>query len=185
MQIKTYLLILIGLFPTFLLGQSLLFKLSEGRIHFVSDAPLEFIEAESNALKGVIDASKSQFAFSIAMRSFLGFNSPLQQEHFNENYLESDLFPNATFAGEIIEKVDFENNGTYEIRAKGKLNIHGKARERIIKSKIVVEDNTLTVTSRFTVLLEEHNIIIPRIVYQKIAEEIQVEVTAIFERQKA
>lgn len=185
MKIKTAAIILFGIFPLLGVGQTGLYKVTEGRIHFVSDAPLEYIEAESSGLKGVIDVNKRQFAFTIGMQSFLGFNSPLQREHFNENYLESDQYPNATFAGEIIEKIDFEKNGTYEVRAKGKLVIHGKSRDRIIKSQIIVEDNKLIVSSNFTVLLEEHNIVIPRIVYQKIAEEIQVEVKAIFEKQKA
>jgi hypothetical protein len=53
------------------------------------------------------------------MRSFQGFNSPLQKEHFNENYVESDKFPEASFKGKIIEDQDLTVDGTYELRAKG------------------------------------------------------------------
>ncbi len=157
------------------------YKLIKGEIHFKSDAPLEVIEASSNKLKGIIDVEKRSFAFSIPLASFEGFNNPLQKEHFNENYMESSKYPNATFSGKIIENEDLSKEGNYSIRAKGKLNIHGVSQERIIKSNVVVEGDSLMLSADFSVLLEEHNISIPKIVYQKIANEIQVHVEATFE----
>lgn len=157
------------------------YKLIKGKIHFKSDAPLELIEASSNKLKGIIDIEKRSFAFSIPLTSFEGFNNPLQKEHFNENYMESSKYPNATFSGKIIENFDLTQSGTYSIRAKGKLNIHGVSQERIIKSDVVVEGDSLMLSADFSVLLEEHNINIPKIVYQKIANEIQVHVEATLE----
>lgn len=160
----------------------LLFKSVTGEVEFRSDAPLETIEAKSRSLKGVINADKRTFAFSIPIRSFEGFNNPLQKVHFNENYLESTKFPDATFIGKIIEKVDFSIDGTYTVRAKGKFTIHGVVQERILKSRIVVKGDSFTLQSYFTVILEEHDISVPKIVYQKIAEEIQVHVKATFEK---
>lgn len=157
-----------------------IFSTETGRVHFRSEAPLEIIEASSKELKGLIDASKMTFAFSVQIRSFQGFNSPLQREHFNENYMESDDFPRATFAGKIIEQVDLTKAGEYSVRTKGKLHIHGIEQERIIKSTVKVENGRLSVKSSFTVLLQEHGISIPKIVYQKIAEEINVTVEAEF-----
>ena len=66
----------------------------------------------------------------------MGLTIPLQKDHFNENYLESTKYPNATFTGKIIENVDLSVDGVYTIRAKGKLNIHGIEQERILKSRI-------------------------------------------------
>ena len=150
-------------------------------IHFTSDAPLELIEATSNEVKGVIDTDQNSFAFSVDMQSFKGFNSPLQKEHFNENYLETKEHRKATFTEKIIEPVDFTKDGVYTIRAKGKLDIHGVVQERIIKSEVTVKNGKLHVRSNFTVLLSEHDIAIPKIVQQKIAEEIKVDVDAEFE----
>ncbi|NUN99270.1 MAG: YceI family protein [Saprospiraceae bacterium] len=150
------------------------YKLSQGKVYFKSDAPLELIEAESTEIKGIIDTDSRSFAFSIPMNSFQGFNSALQREHFNENYMESEKFPNATFSGKIIEQADFTKDGEYTVRAKGKLAIHGIEQERIIKSTVKVANGKIMVASRFTVLLKEHDIDIPRIVFQKIAEEIEV-----------
>jgi len=152
----------------------------EGKVYFKSDAPLELIEARSTAMRAIIDADKRTFAFSVPISSFEGFNSPLQRVHFNENYLESDRYPAATFSGKIIEKVNFTAPGTYTVRAKGKLTVHGIEQERIIKSELTVSGAALTVRAAFTVLLDEHDITIPKIVYQKIAEEIEVEVEAVF-----
>ncbi|MCB0607209.1 MAG: YceI family protein [Lewinellaceae bacterium] len=162
---------------TVLQGQSRL-STENGRISFKSDAPLELIEAASGELKGIIDPSRNAFAFSVNIQSFQGFNSPLQREHFNENYMESKKFPRATFSGKFIEDVDFTKDGAYQVRAKGKLNVHGIEKERIIKGSVKVEGGKVTLTAAFTVLLEEHGIAIPKIVYQKIAEEISVELVA-------
>ena len=166
----------------FELTQKQNFKLvsTSGSVDFKSDAPLEMIEASSQNLKGVIDPANNRFAFSIPIKSFQGFNSPLQREHFNENYMESDKYPTATFEGKIIENIDYSVNGKHIIRAKGALTIHGVTQERIIRSELEVKEGTFHVTSQFTVLLKEHDISIPKIVNQKIAEEIFVEVKAVF-----
>ncbi len=155
-----------------------------GKIAFKSNAPLEIIEAASAELKGVIDTERNAFAFSVNIRSFQGFNSPLQREHFNENYMESKKFPRATFAGKFIENIDFTVDGVYPVRAKGKLNAHGIEQERIIKGTLKVEKGVVKVSASFTVLLQEHGIAIPKIVYQKIAEEIAVEIEATLIRQE-
>jgi hypothetical protein len=148
-----------------------------GRMHFKSDAPLELIEATSTKLKGILDTGNGSFAFSVDIPTFQGFNSPLQREHFNENYLESRRYPRATFVGKIIEEVDFFAPGTYEVRSKGILEVHGVKQERIIKGVVSVAKDGISIRSDFTVLLEDHKISIPRIVHQKIAEEILVDMS--------
>ena len=110
------------------------------------------------------------------MASFQGFNSALQRTHFNENYIESEKFPNSTFKGKIIEEIDFTTQGTYQIRAKGLLNVHGINNDRIIRCAIQVETGKISVESNFTVPLDEHKIKIPSIVQQKIAEVIDVSI---------
>jgi polyisoprenoid-binding protein YceI len=112
------------------------------------------------------------------VRSFEGFNSPLQQIHFNENYLETDKFPDATFSGKIIEPIDFSKPGKTTIRAKGILKIHGIEQERIIKSEVTVTEHKVHVESFFTIQLADHGIRIPKVVHEKIANEIKVNVIA-------
>lgn len=151
-----------------------------GNVELRSDAPLELIKAVSGELKGVIDTDANTFAFTINNDSFKGFNSPLQREHFNENYIESLKYPKSTFTGKIIETIDYTKPGKYPIRAKGKLTIHGVTQERIIKSQIEIKGNKLLVNAAFSVLLADHDITIPRIVEQKIANEIEIILNAEF-----
>lgn len=155
------------------------YSIIEGSVNFVSDAPLERIEASSNALRGLVGIADRTFAFTLDINTFQGFNSPLQRIHFNENYLETDAYPTATFVGKFIEDVNLAQNGVHEVRVKGKLRIHGVEKERIIKATVHIDNGILRIKSAFTVLLEDHNIRIPRIVYQKISEVVNVEVSAI------
>lgn len=159
-------------------AQTEIMRCEDGKIQFKSDAPLELIEARSSKLRGVIDPVAQTFAWSVEIKTFEGFNSPLQREHFNENYMESRKYPKATFQGKIIEKIDFQKDGVYTVRAKGKLNVHGVEQERIIRGQVEVKGPRVRITSDFTVLLADHDISIPRVVHQKIAEEIAVSMDA-------
>jgi polyisoprenoid-binding protein YceI len=154
------------------------FFTSNGTISFTSEAPLELIKASSNQLKGLIDETKKTFSFRVAYRTFEGFNSGLQQEHFNEKFLESDKYPQAIFNGIIADEIDFTKNGSYTVSAKGMLNIHGIEKERTIKSTLIISGDVIHIESKFDVLLDDYNIRIPKIVTQKIATEILVEVKA-------
>lgn len=152
-------------------------------VDFISDAELELIKAASGEAKGVIDPSTHQFAFSVEIKTFKGFNSALQREHFNEKYMESERFPKASFSGKIIEQIDFSKNGSYDVRAKGDLDIHGVKQTRIIKGKLLINNGTLQVNAQFVVPLADHNISIPTIVSQKIATQIQVQFAAAMQLQ--
>lgn len=153
-----------------------------GTVFFRSDAKLELIEAKSVLLKGILKPQSGEFAFSVTVDSFEGFNSALQKEHFRENYMESDRFPKCTFEGKIIETDNVAKPGNYEVRAKGTLNIHGVTLERIIKANLVTTEGQIKVRAIFTVFLSDHGIGIPKVVHQKIAEEIYVEIDAVFRK---
>ena len=153
------------------------FVIEQGTIRFTSNAELELIQAASDKVQGLLDDS-NKFAFFVEIQSFKGFNSQLQREHFNEKYLESERYTKATFVGKIIEEIDLTKSATYEVRAKGDLDIHGVKQARIIKSKITVSGNKISIESRFFVPLLDHNISIPQIVNRKIATEIEIAFTA-------
>jgi hypothetical protein len=154
------------------------YEVSEGKVDFHSNAPQELIHAWSNQLRGVVNIEKKIFAFRIAIISFSGFNSPLQREHFNENYMETSAYPDAAFTGKIIENVDLRKDGDYTLRAKGRLRIHGVELERIIYVKARVKDQKINVVSTFSVPLTDHNIKIPRVVYDKLSNKISISVVA-------
>lgn len=85
---------------------------------FVSDAPLERIAAASDQLKAAVDIEKQTFLFVLDNASFKGFNSPLQQEHFHENYMESRTYPQTSFKGKIIETLSPAASTSQVVRAK-------------------------------------------------------------------
>ncbi len=155
-------------------AEKTVYMTNNGEVSFLSDAPLEMIKASSKSLKGALNIKDRNFTFTIPVSSFEGFNSSLQRTHFNENYMESDQYPSSTFKGKIIEEEDLSKPGVYTIRAKGKLNIHGVENDRIIKCDLKVSQGKIEVNANFTVFLTDHNIKIPSIVNQKIAEEIKV-----------
>lgn len=153
--------------------------IEKGSIRFTSNAQLELIKASSEKVQGLLDPATNQFAFTIEIKTFQGFNGQLQREHFNEKYMESEKFPRARFSGKIIEAIDYNTDGTHEVRAKGDLEIHGIKQTRIIRSKLTVRNGTVEIESRFLVPLADHNITIPNIVSQKIATEIEVDFRAV------
>lgn len=160
-------------------AQTKYYVTANGEIQFKSEAPQELIKASSKDLQGAIEPAGKSFSFKVLTNSFKGFNSAMQQTHFNENYLESEKYKEATFKGKIIEDIDWNQPGKYQVRAKGILNIHGVAQERIIKADVIILPNkSLQLESLFTVLLSDHNIPIPRIVKEKLSEEIKVGIIA-------
>ena len=172
-----YIILLLTSFGFTAIGQnSSVYSTRNGKAYFLSDAPLELISATSQSLIGVLNTGDRRFSFSIPVGTFEGFNSSLQQTHFNEDYLETNKYPQATFKGKIIEEVDLGTEGNYRIRAKGKLDIHGLENDRIIRCDLSVEPGSITVKAEFTVFLDSHDIKIPSIVNQKIAEEILVRI---------
>jgi len=174
-----YLLLLLLISTSNILQAQSLYRCNSGNVKFVSDAELEHIEASSDQLKGIIDAEQDRFAFSVNLKSFAGFNSPLQREHFNENYMESNLYEHAIFEGKIIGDINYVSEGTYHVRAKGIMNIHGVKKEEIITSTVTVRKDVLVAEAEFYVLLSDYDIPIPKVVRRKIAEEIEVQIHAI------
>lgn len=183
--IRPFLLFFLFMLVAWQVDQELLWEANNGIIHIRSDAPLEVIQAESKSLQGIINPKKKTFAFSVRINSFQGFNSQIQRTHFLENYMEEKKFPTATFEGKFIENIPFNVPGTYSVRAKGVLDIHGVSRERIIRGELIITKTTTEVSTSFFVPVSDHDINIPKIVNQKIAEEIAVTIDVLFENKNA
>jgi polyisoprenoid-binding protein YceI len=157
------------------LGYSQIYLCKDGITKFTSEAPLELIKAQSGKTAGVVDFGTKNVAFSVEVKTFNGFNSELQKEHFLENYMEAEKYPKAVFKGKLIDDVDLSKPGTYSVRAKGTFNIHGVEKEKIIKVKLVIKDGQVDAESEFEVPLNDHDIKVPKIVNQKIASVIMVQ----------
>jgi hypothetical protein len=156
-------------------GNAQIFSARDGEISFFSSTPLENIDAHNKSVNSFINISKKEILFIVPIRSF-EFKKKLMQEHFNENYMESDKFPSASFSGVLLGDFDVTKNGVYEVTASGNLKIHGIEKKISEKGKISVTDGTFTLESAFSVLLNDYNIEKPKIVYQNIAERIEIKI---------
>jgi len=155
-----------------------IYKTVKSTLAFSSEAPMELIKAESEKMVGLINTEKKTFAFQVSVISFEGFNSDLQREHFNENYMESTKYPKLKFVGKILDDVNFSTLTSQDVEIEGKLDVHGISSPRKLKAQIKRVGETLTVTCEFKVNLADHNISIPTIVNQKLAKVINVSVRA-------
>ncbi len=147
----------------------------EGKATFSSKAPMEQIEAVNKKVTSVVDISNGQMEFSVLIKAF-EFPKALMQEHFNENYMESDKFPKATFKGQITNNSDIKwtTDGTYTAKVSGKMTIHGVTKDFTGEGQIVVQAGRITASSTFNILLADYNIKIPSVVKDKISETVKV-----------
>ena len=154
-----------------------------GSVNFeASVASFEEVAAKNNAVTAILNSENGQFASLVLVKGFR-FKNALMEEHFNENYAESDQFPKATFKGTIqgflIERL--EKNSSFTIN--GSLAFHGKTKLlENVKVEIYKRNDVITITGSFIVKASDFNIKIPKIVSSKIAEEVKV--SFIFELQK-
>lgn len=181
MKLIHFLCLFFGLMAS-LPGWSQRYVLTEAKVDFFSKAPLEDIEAHNTESKGILDSDKKTFAFKIPIKSFQ-FKSALMQEHFNENYMESKRFPFATFSGNIEGPFDLRQDGVYEVTAKGELEIHGVRQSRSIPATLTVQGGVAQLKSQFGVRLADHQIEVPQLMFQKIAEQVSVTITGRWSKQ--
>jgi polyisoprenoid-binding protein YceI len=157
-------------------GQKYITK--NGYIGFFSHTPLEDIKADNNQVASVLDTSTGEIVFQVLLKSF-HFQKTLMQEHFNENYVESDKFPKSTFSGRItnLSAVNFSKNGVYDVTVEGDLMIHGVTRKVMAKGSIEILTGEIKADSKFIIVPEDYNIKIPAVVRNNIAKTIEITVT--------
>lgn len=146
-----------------------------GKVSFFSSTPVENIEAFNNETASIIDSKTGDVVFMVPIKSFK-FEKALMQEHFNENYMESDKYPKAEFKGKItnLKDVNFNKDGTYNVKTAGKLTMHGVTKDVITNGTITVKAGTASVKSKFSVVPQDYGIKIPSVAASKIASKIEV-----------
>jgi len=148
------------------------FLTKNGMISFFSKSPIENIKAENNQVLSIVDISKGQMAIAILMKSFM-FEKALMQEHFNENYVESDKYPKATFKGNILDFDKITGSET-TITIKGNLTIHGVTKEITIEALTKKTAAHIEMAGDFFINLADFDVKIPSIVKNNISEKIKV-----------
>ena len=166
-------------------GSSQKFITKNGHIKFYSETSIEKIEANNRQVNSALDIVTGDLVFKVLIKSF-EFEKALMQEHFNENYLESDKFPDATFTGKIVDlsSLNFTTKGKYEAEVEGNMKIHGETKKVKEKCVFEVSDGKISGKSVFMVHLADYKIKIPNTVINNIAEDVEVTIDIILEELK-
>jgi polyisoprenoid-binding protein YceI len=150
-------------------------------VSFFSDAAIEDITAENTKTVGVFNAATGDIAFSVPIKEY-EFEKSLMKEHFNEKYMETEKFPKSTFQGKVTG-YDPNASGVQQVSSIGKLSIHGQTHEVEIPGTIEKQGDKLIMKSKFIVKLEDYKIAIPQLLWQNIAEQVEVTVDFTFKPQ--
>jgi hypothetical protein len=154
------------------------FMTKNGYIGFFSHTSMEDIKGDNNQVAAIIDISTGEMVFQALIKSF-HFDRALMEEHFNENYMESDKFPKSSFKGKItnLSSVDFSKNGTYSVIVEGDLTIHNVTNKISTKGTIEVITGGINANSKFNIVPEDYKIVIPGVVRDKIDKNLEVTVS--------
>jgi len=149
------------------------YTLAKSRIEFFSDATIEDIKSENTKSSGLLNTANGEVVFSVPIRDF-EFAKALMKEHFNEKYMESEKFPKAIFKGKFHGLAN--RSGLQSVTASGTLTIHGVTRDVDIPGTIEISGDQLIAKSKFIIRLEDYKVKIPQLLWQNIAEEVEVTV---------
>ena len=153
-----------------------------GSIGFYSHTPAEDIKADNNQVASILDVSTGNLVFMVLLKSF-HCSKALMEEHFNENYVESDKYPRSTFNGKILDysPIDPGKDGKKEVTVEGDLNIHNVTRKINVKGLIETTGGKINASSKFLITPEDYNISIPNLVRDKIEKNIEVTVNIMYD----
>ena len=158
-----------------------IFITKSGKISFSSRSKIEKIEADNNEVSSVFNTSTNELVFSLLLKSF-HLDRALMEEHFNENYVESDKYPKSTFKGMITNPPsDYSKDGSFNVSAGGELTLHGVTKPVTATGIITVKNGRVSLYSKFNIKLRDYNISIPSLVADKISEDIDITVDCKYE----
>jgi len=163
-----------------ILSSSQIWHCKNASVRIFSATPLEDIEAKTETGVLAFNEKTAKILARVQIRSF-NFRKKMMQEHFNENYMESDKYPFAEFDGTIQDMPSHVTVGSSQIHLKGTLNLHGVKKEVDLPATLIVtKEGTIEGKSTFKIKCADYNIEIPRLVVKNIAEEIEITIQAIF-----
>lgn len=151
-----------------------------GDIRFEASVPsFEEVKAQNKTATVVLNPENGEIAALALIKGFR-FKTALMEEHFNENYIESNKYPKATFKGKVYGfdmSILSETNRDFTI--KGILELHGKSKEITIPAKIRKNGDGIQLTSDFTVNSEDFDIRIPKMVSNKVSKKVNISLDCI------
>jgi polyisoprenoid-binding protein YceI len=154
-----------------------------GSISFFSSTSMENIKADNNQVVSVLNVQAGELQFSLLIKNF-HFKKALMEEHFNENYMESDKYPKSNFKGSIadISKVNFTKDGSYAVTVSGDLTMHGVTQKINTTGSINIKGGKITGTTVFKVALADYKIAVPKVVEGNISKTIEITVNCLYDQ---
>lgn len=153
-----------------------------GKIKFDATSPKspERIEGVNNEVASILNGKTGDFVFQVLVKSFK-FEKALMQDHFNENYMESNTYPKSDFKGKIsnVADVNFAKDGTYNVTVTGKLTIHGVTQDVSVPGTITVKGKDIAAKAKFNAKLQDYKISVPTMVSDKVAKEASITIDAV------
>ena len=167
------------IFFSFITSAQVRYYTKNAKINFFSETPLEDIDASNNSSVSVLDTQNGSLQFSLLVKGF-EFENEEMQDHFNDDYMESDKFPKAEFKGTLVNNssIDYKKPGTYNVQVKGLLTIRGVTKEVQSNGTLKVNNDNIKANSTFHIALADYGIKIPKLVNDKIAKTIKITVDA-------
>ncbi len=167
-------LILFGLIIMSGIAAAQKFTSEKGELSFFSDGAIEDIEARNSMVGSLFNVTTGELVYIAKIKDFI-FPKTLMREHFNEKYMETEKFPKSTFQGKLTG-FNANASGEQKVRAVGKINIHGITRDIDVPGTLEFAGGKARMKAKFIVKLADFNIKIPTLIWQNIAEEVEVRV---------
>lgn len=160
-------------------------KSDKNIVKFLSDAPIENFEGITNNIDGFLYfeselTNNSQLHFEVDLRT-IDTGIGLRNRHMRENYLETDKYPMAVYEGKIVNAEKIGNN-KYKVKVVGNMKIHGVARKQNVEGTLEFLGDDINITTDFIVKLTDHNIEVPRLMFLKINENMQLHLDFLLEK---
>ena len=133
-------------------------------------------------MTAVLDTKSGALQFSLLMKGFT-FEKALMEEHFNENYVESEKFPKSEFKGVVNNnaEINYSKDGTYTAKVKGSLTIHGITKQVETSGKIIMKDGKPTLKASFSVVLADYGVSVPTVVADKVSKNATIDLDCALE----
>jgi hypothetical protein len=172
-----------------------IYKAKDGTtlVTFFSEAPLEDIEAANKGAIIVLNTTTNDIQVRVSIQNFK-FKNSLMEEHFNENYMETDkkgandangapTYPNrnSIFKGKINEKFDYSVDAEHKVSISGKMELHGVTKDVVLDGTLTKKGSEITLSSKFKLKISDYNIKVPSMYVKNIAEVVDVTINSTLE----
>lgn len=173
---KTVILLMMLQSVSILFSQKMITRTGEIKFDATVPGAMDEVIGTNKTVSAIFDKSTTELVVLALVKSFK-FKLPLMEEHFNENYMESDKLPKATFKGKLL---NYDSKaGNYDVE--GDLTIHGVTNKIRTKMAIKTDDEKMSVSGTFSIKLADYKIDVPALAKKTLAETAKISIKLILE----